>query len=341
MDGHDELSEVTGIGPARARWLGTAFGVRSLRDLAALSPEDIERMLKAEGRVAVSRKTIESWVAEARERAAEESGEPAPPAARKGADREDEAAEWKPVASFVVEFQSRPDKSPNEPWRTMVHYLEEDRNETWAGVDCEGLCRWMTQQLGRAERGGVPAPSAAVRPGETTAGEDATAARGSGGLGVPPWRPRLADGLRARVVDGDGVEGARLIRIDKPWAVVFSWSLEDPVPAEAGGGWRLDVLLKRVGPGEPVHVPVGPVRLPAAEPRIDGGYRYRFAVATGVITSSRVEASYRAAATIMSRQKGEERVLHAGFVDLGLLRFYEPAAASTGEPSPIASIQRS
>jgi hypothetical protein len=221
----------------------------------------------------------------------------------------------------------------------MVHHMEEHRNETWAGIDCAGLCRWMTQQFGGTEGGGPPAPGAAVGAGETTTGEDATAARRSASRDVGPWRPRLADGLRAHVVDGDGVEGARLIRIDKPWAVVFSWSLEDPVPEEAESGWRLDVPLRRVGPGEPLHVRIEPVRLPTAEPRIDGDYCYRFAIPTGVITSSHVESVYRASAIIMSRQEGEERVLPAGFVDLGLLRFYEPPPASTGEFRPIARIQ--
>jgi hypothetical protein len=326
MDSRDELSEITGIGPARARWLKAAFGARSFRDLAALAPEDIERKLKDEGQVAVARKTIESWVVEARERSSEQRGEPASTAVRKGVGK-DEEAEWKPVASFVVEFQSRPGKGSKEPWRTMVHHMEEHRNEMWAGVDCAGLCRWMTQQLGRTEGGGPPAPGTAVRAGETMADEDATAARRSASPDVGPWRPRLADGLRARVVDGDGVEGARLIRIDKPWAVVFSWSLEDPVPEEASSGWRLEVPLKRVGPGEPLHVRIEPVRLSGAEPRIDGDYCYRFSIPTGVITSSHAEALYRASAIIMSRQEGEERVLPAGVVDLGLLRFYEPPGA--------------
>jgi hypothetical protein len=326
MDGPDELSDIAGIGPARAQWLTATLGVRGFRDLAALSPDEIERKLKAEGRAAVSRKTIESWVAEARARAAEEKGEPAPPAAQKGGVREDEAPEWKPAASFVVEFQSQAGEGGMEPWRTAVHYLEKDENETWAGVDCDGLCRWMTQQVRRAS--GPEAPGDGELPSEPTAGEDSAAAERAGSPGVAPDRPRLADGLRAHVVDGDGIERAKLIRIDKPWAVVFSWSLEEPIPAEAGGEWRLDVLLKRVGSGEPLQLRIGPVRLPAAGPRIDGDYRYRFEVATGVISSSHVvEALYRASAMIMYRRENEARALHAGFVDLGLLRFYEPAAA--------------
>jgi hypothetical protein len=334
MDGPDELSEIAGIGPARARWLRATLGVRGFRDLAALSPDDIERKLKAEGRAAVSRKTIESWVAEARARVGEK-GEPAVPAAQKGGVRDDEAAGWKPAASFVVEFQLRAGEGAIEPWRTAVHYLEKDENETWAGVDCDGLCRWMTQQVRRAF--GPEAPVDGGLPSEPTAGEDSAPAERSGGLGVAPGRPRLADGLRAHVVDGDGVAQAKVIRIDKPWAVVFSWSLEDPKPVEAGGEWRLDVLLKRVGSGEPLQLRIGPILLPAAGPRIDGDYRYRFEVATGVINSSHiVEALFRASATIMYRQEDEARALHAGFVDLGLLRFYEPAAISMGEASPIA-----
>jgi hypothetical protein len=328
MDERDELSEIPGIGPARAQWLEATFGVRSFRDLSALSADDLEEKLKAEGRPMVARKSIESWIAEARARASEEKA-PAranaspKPAVRDGAPGE--APGWKPVASFVVEFQSTSDPS-EERWRTTVHHLEMDRNESWAGIDANALSQWMVQQLRRVRE--VEGPAAAEgdveHPDAPTTGEDSPAPGGGGDLGVAPEGPGLDDRLRAHVVDGDGVERANLIRIDKPWAVVFSWSLDGAVPDEAGE-WSLDVLLKRLGSGEPLRVPEGPVRLSASGPRTDSEYRYRFGVPTGVVTSSHVDTPFRAWATVVYRSKDAGSAVIAGLVDLGLLRFYEPA----------------
>lgn len=320
MDTRDQLSEIAGIGPARARWLEETFGVRTFRDLAALSPDEIERKLKAVGRQAVSRATIESWIDEAATRAPERAKPGAPRKRGRGDRAGSEASVWKPVASFVVEFQSGPAEGAEKAWRTAVHYLEEDRNETWAAIDCDRLCRWMTRQLGRAE-GREPTEEAAPQ----------AASR----FDLTRRSTRPAEALRAYVVDGDGVERANLIRIDKPWAIVFTWP---PVEGVAEGEWQLDVLLRRVGPGEQLRLRAGPTRLPAKVPRIDGGYRYRFEVAAEIVTAAHVDTLYRASATLMYAPAKGERILPFGFVDLGLLRFYEPIR-SRAEPPLVAAVE--
>lgn len=321
----EELSEIVGIGPARARWLREKFGVRGFGDLANLSAEDIQRRLKAEGRERVSRKTIESWVAQARVRASVEEGRPPiTPAAKSARGRpRGEPTEWKPITSFVVEFQSRRGQGNGPAWRTSVHYLERDLNETWAGVDCGELCRWMTEQLKGA---GGPAPEVAPHVAQETLppapAEEAAAEQTEGDIAAGRERRHLA--LHAHVIDGDGVERANLIRIDKPWAVVFSWWLDDGVTTEEGDEWQVDVLFRLVGLGEPLRLRKEPILLPATHPRTDGDYRYRLDVATGVVTSAHVEALYHASATIMYRSRADERVLLAGIGDIGLLRFYQP-----------------
>jgi hypothetical protein len=303
-----ELSDITGIGPARARWLEVTFGVRSFRDLAALSPDDIERKLKAKGRVGVSRRTIESWVAEARAKASEEkpTQERAALAKHPGrmvaAERPDE---WKPVASFVVEFQAPAEQRVEGQWRTAVHHIEGDRTQAWSGLSCEQLCEWMIEQL------------------RTATASEATGAR-SGDVQARVQAPPLSVPLHAYVVDGDGVEHTNLIRIDKPWAVVFSWSLEELPSAEEEGVWQLDVPLRPVGPGKSLRLRKQPLRLPSASLRVDGAYRARFEVRTGVVTSSHVEGLYRASATLLFRPEAQDRAGRAAFTDLGLLRFYDP-----------------
>ena len=334
-----DLSEISGIGPTRARWFEATFGVRNARDLAALSPDDIESRLKAEGRSNVSRATIESWLAEARRRAAQAKRESTTrtSAARPGKKSAAEGPiEWHPVASFVLEFQSRDGGVATEKrWRTAGHYVEQDLDETWPGLDCVALCGWIALHLETSAGLHVIEPSeplaAPVHPASSEArgAERETASRRRD-------KP-LEDRFEVHVVDGDGVEGAHLVRIDKPWGIEFSWSLRKPMPTEARGDWWLDVLLTSVGRGAPLRLRNGPVRLSANRPRTPSGYRYRYDVETGVVTASHLETVYRASANVMFLSRDEDQVFNAGFVDLGLLRFYQPPGTSPLEASSISA----
>jgi hypothetical protein len=127
MEQQHELSKVKGIGDARARWLEETFGARTLEQLGALEPDEIERRLRGEGRRAVSRPAIDAWVAEARELG---KGQP--------------EGEWGVVASFVVELQASGDEM-----RTSVHHLEKDETELWADIDWDRLRRWIEARLER------------------------------------------------------------------------------------------------------------------------------------------------------------------------------------------------
>lgn len=56
--------------------------------------------------------------------------------------------EWKPFASFVIEFQARKIKGRAEEKRSTVHYMEADKSETWSGIEAERSLQWMLDQLG-------------------------------------------------------------------------------------------------------------------------------------------------------------------------------------------------
>jgi hypothetical protein len=334
-----DLSEISGIGPARARWFEETFGVRNARDMAALSVDDIESRLKAEGRSKVSRRTIESWLAEARRRASQGKGEST---TRKSAGRSrkksavKEPIEWRPIASFVLEFQSRAGgRATTEQWRTAGHYVEQDVDETWPGLDCVALCGWIAHHLETSAGLHVIEPSDLLAaPVQFASSEARGAERESAeqGRDLP-----LEDRFEVHVVDGDGIEGAHLVRIDKSWGIEFNWSLPKPLPPEARGDWWLDVLLTSVGRGAPLRLRDGPIRLSANRPRTPSGYRYRYDVETGVVTPSHLETVYRASATVMFLSRDEDRVINAGFIDLGLLRFYQPPGASPLGSSSISA----
>lgn len=148
----DNLTTIKGIGPVRQRWLRESLNVRTFRDLAALSADEIESRLKIEGGIA-SRSDIEEWIVQAQELAATEL-----PSQRvvESADAEAEATanspaaggKWQPFASFVVEFQARQVEGQAEEQRTTVHHMEADKSETWPGIEGERLCQWMLGQLG-------------------------------------------------------------------------------------------------------------------------------------------------------------------------------------------------
>jgi hypothetical protein len=162
MEQPHELSRVRGIGDARARWLEDTFGARTLEQLGALAPEEIEQRLRGEGRRAVSRPAIDAWVAEARELGKEQPN-----------------GEWGVVASFVVELQASGDAM-----RTSVHHLEQDETELWSEIDWDRLCRWIEARL---EQTAPEAPAvSSVEPLRPATVKDLTAAIVANHDAVPP-----------------------------------------------------------------------------------------------------------------------------------------------------------
>lgn len=137
----DDLTEIAGIGPARATLLRESLGVHSFQDLAALSVDEISSQLRAEGQF-VSEGVIEQWIAQARELAgttveAEHNSPNSEPA-------------WESAATFVVEFQVRED---DEERRTRVHHMEEDVDANWPDVRPVEVSRWMMEQMGEPSPG--------------------------------------------------------------------------------------------------------------------------------------------------------------------------------------------
>ena len=311
-----ELSEISGIGQARARWLEEALGVRTLRDLAALSPEEVERKLKRAGGNKPPRSTIDAWVAEAKAHLADEGSEVEPSVP--GRPKSRRAETWKPVASFVVEFQSRIGSEASEPpaarWRTAAHHVEEDRDEAWPGWDFDALGRWMADQLPMGPR--TAAAEEVVRVEEA----DAAERPGSGDVRAIP--------LAAHLIDGDGLTDSNLVRIDEPWTVLFTWSPGEPVDPSAGGEWWLDLLLTPVGAGAPLRVSEGSIRVPATYPGPERDCRYRLVVPVGTVTREHTDGVYRASATVLFVSGTADRAIRSGSTDLGIVRFYQPGTSN-------------
>jgi hypothetical protein len=181
----DDLTTIKGIGPTRQQWLRKCLGVHTYQDLAALSVAEIETRLRAEGQVA-ARSVIEGWLMQAQELTApakppvggaaeiQAAGEvnavvKADPAlasvvtsskTEESINGSPQEGEWKPFASFVVEFQVRRAANQAEEHRTTVHFMEADKTvhfveadkrETWPGLETARLCQWMFDQVVKKE----------------------------------------------------------------------------------------------------------------------------------------------------------------------------------------------
>ena len=312
MDDANELRRIRGIGAARAGWLQATFGIRGLADLAALDPDEISRRLAESGRGGVARDAVASWVETARELTSAGADESVAPArAETGVEREGEA--WSPRASFVVEFQSMTGGGAGSAWRTAAHHVERDGDEAWPGIDFDGLVRWMTGHL---------AAVGAVEPlGGDLAAEPAPNARPSPAPAeLETDEPGVE--LKGHVIDGDGYRGARLVRIDTPWAVDLCWDQGDAVGLAGPGEWRIELSLWPIGQSAPLELP-GMV-VPSLGEGEDARHRHRMEVPAGRVTSAHCGAPYRATATLTFHRASDEPSAVAGAVDLGFVRFYDP-----------------
>lgn len=187
----DNLTVIKGIGAKTQKWLRQSFKIHTFGDLAALSADEVESQFKAEGRI-ISRNVLDEWIAQAG-RAAEElaaihspasrgteilQSKPDPKAANSDTayklqvEHRPAKKDWKPVASFVVEFQHRSANGQTEQ-RTTVHHMEDDKDVAWSGIEREQLQRWMLERLPtmteevekRNERGpGIRASATALPP---------------------------------------------------------------------------------------------------------------------------------------------------------------------------------
>ncbi|MFW5942675.1 MAG: helix-hairpin-helix domain-containing protein [Chloroflexota bacterium] len=147
----DDLTDIAGIGPARATLLRESLDVYTFQDLAALSVDEIKSQLRAEGQF-VSEDVIEQWIAQARVLAdatveAEHNSPNSEPA-------------WESAATFVVEFQVQED---GEERRTRVHHMEEDVDADWPDVRPVEVSLWMLEQMGEPASGLPEAVEAQAR----------------------------------------------------------------------------------------------------------------------------------------------------------------------------------
>ncbi|MDX2138437.1 MAG: helix-hairpin-helix domain-containing protein [Chloroflexota bacterium] len=149
---YEDLTRINGIGESRQRVLREQLQVRTMSDLAALSVDDIAQVLKQQ-RTPISPDQIETWLEEARAFARGETTAVEAPMTTS-------AAEWQPVASFVIEIQTRRNPDGSLSTRTMMSHVESDNNVHWDGVLPEAARLWLRDQADLPDE----APAASASP---------------------------------------------------------------------------------------------------------------------------------------------------------------------------------
>lgn len=134
MRAYDDLSVISGIGPARQHWLSESLGINTFRGLALLSVTRAIEKLQADGHK-ISASELEHWIAAAQEKLQEKQDNP-----DKG---------WKPVAVFVLEFSKQSNIDETMVYRTIVHDMQGDISKKWAGLEGEQAFCWILHTLNK------------------------------------------------------------------------------------------------------------------------------------------------------------------------------------------------
>ncbi len=160
---HDDLKKIPGLGEACQKWLAEVLGVRTYKDLAALSFEEIEP-IKAKIK-SIDLELANKWPEEAKERAAKQANlsnlaavenpitQVGNPSGKENDNEESigpksQDKPWKSIAMFMVEFRKRRLDEQTVEHQTKVKYLETEECDTWDGIEIQQIGSWMVKQAG-------------------------------------------------------------------------------------------------------------------------------------------------------------------------------------------------
>jgi hypothetical protein len=135
--------------------------------------------------------------------------------------------------------------------------------------------------------------------------------------------PNLLEGyIEAEVYEVGGVAPTNIIRIDQDWRVRVHWGLEGCLKSMICGAWCLHLHLESIGEGPELSLPVpNKVRL---DPCGNGEYDYDFVLRKGKVTADHCSTPYKPVVTVTYENECELPGPIAGFVELGIIQFYDP-----------------
>jgi hypothetical protein len=138
--------------------------------------------------------------------------------------------------------------------------------------------------------------------------------------------PQLLGGrIEATVMDPNGVAPYNIIQIDDDWIVRIKWAIEGSLKSMICGTWCLHLHLESIGKGPELSLPdpYAEIEVPL-DPCGNGEYCYDFRVRRGTVTSLHCGTPYKVVATVTYKNPCHKPGPMAGFVEFGVLQFYDP-----------------
>ena len=140
--------------------------------------------------------------------------------------------------------------------------------------------------------------------------------------------PKLLYGtIEADVYELGGVAPTNIIRIDEDWLVRIKWALHGSLKSMICGKWCLHVHLESIGRGPELDLP-HPDRKEEIHVDLDpcgnGEYCYDFRVPAGTVRPEHCSTPFKVVATVTYENACCKPGPMAGFVEFGILQFYDP-----------------
>jgi len=151
-----------------------------------------------------------------------------------------------------------------------------------------------------------------------------------------PTPEYLAGSIGADIVEFGGVKPTTIIRTDTDWAIRIKWSLTGTLAPLICGEWCVHAFLESMGPGPELRLPSEreEIRIPL-DPCGDGKCTYDFRIPRGTVKAEHCGIPYKLVVSLTYYDQCNRPGPMAGFVELPMVQFYEPAQGKTSPVPPV------
>lgn len=309
----DDLKRIKGIGEHIEERLHQV-GILAYEDLAALSPDEVARSLSNVIGMTPDRVINQDWIGQARKLATEREKDNQEVDVEEGSQR---------YATFSVRLlvQNR-----SQIRRTNVIHVQDGEQETWAGWDSDRLLGFIHQQVDLQPA--IPHPEKNMGSEERTAlSQDKMQADPQ----VTTTYPTLEILDATSVFEAGGSEPSSIISTDQDWSIHVEWLLSGIDFTSLTGNWLIIAYLESMGPGTEYTLPYNSqedsygkkVSVADCVPLPNDQARYQTDIP--VNQGDVVAGIYTMVVTITYRPANGSRIPVAGFHELGMFQFYDPA----------------
>jgi len=142
----------------------------------------------------------------------------------------------------------------------------------------------------------------------------------TGNIEIPPMP--LSGTIEAHLHEAGGASPVNIIRTDQDWAAHTTIRLSGVLSQFISGNWHVHVNLESVGPGGEHTFFDSDSTIPIPEP--DDTYECVLNVPAGSVSAAHQGTPYHCAVTVTYRGPMGNPGPIAGYVDMGIVQFYNP-----------------